>query len=36
VYELDEADELALETLPFDQEETSVDAEQGTTKEQDE
>jgi len=36
VHEMDEADELALETLPFDQKEPRVDAEQDTTKEQDE
>lgn len=35
VYEVDEDDELALQTLPLDQEETSIDAELDTTKEQD-
>ena len=36
VHEMDEADDLALETLLFDQEGTGVDAEQDTTSEQDE
>jgi hypothetical protein len=36
VYEMDETDDLALNALPFDQEEPSVDAVQETTKEQDE
>jgi hypothetical protein len=36
VHEMDEADDLALETLLFGQEGTGVDAEQDTTSEQDE
>lgn len=36
VYELDETDDLAIETLTFDQEGTGADAVQGTAKEQDE
>ena len=36
VHEMDEADDLALETLLFDQEGTGVDAEQDTMSEQDE
>ncbi len=36
VYELDETDDLVLETLPFDQEETSYDTEQGAPRGQDE
>jgi hypothetical protein len=36
VHELDEADDLAMETLLFDQEGTGVDTEQDTTRAQDE